>query len=385
MSCAAEKLADLLALGQSLWLDDIDRGMFASGDLRRMIVDLGVRGLTSNPAIFDAALRDTELYDSQVASLASKGLSAEEILERVMVDDVVEAAEAFLGLYKESGGRDGFVSIEISPLLASDYEKTVEEALRYNRLLGRPNVMIKIPATPEGVRAMGTLLEEGVNVNATLLFSADDYLSVARAYIEALEKRRSKGLPIDSVSSVASFFVSRADSVVDKYLTEIINESRESASSRVELSQFLLGKFAVANASVAYGHFLDLFSSDTFKSLKAEGASVQRLLWASTSTKNPAYSDVKYVEELIATSTVNTLPHKTLMAFLDHGTAKLAIGASVEDASGTLASSREVFSQFSELGLDIKRILKLLQVDGLKSFSDSYQALLERVGGKRVP
>lgn len=365
----------LIEYGQSAWYDNIDRDLLFNGELKRLIEECGIRGLTSNPTIFDKALKTGSSYDGQILSLRSKNVSVSEVFEELALQDIACAADLLLSVYQESKGLDGFVSIEVSPLLARDAQATINEASRLFDRLGRPNVMIKIPGTPEGIPAVRECLERGINVNVTLLFSVENYVEVAQTYCEALRARLSKGKPVDRVQSVASFFVSRVDTIVDKRLEEIINDKETEDSSVTELAQSLLGKFGVANSKLAYKRFQDMFLGEPFADLKNAGAQFQRPLWASTSMKNPSYRDVQYVEELIGPHTVNTLPHATLAAFIDHGAIKETVTSEVDQAESIRA-------QLVEIGVDVPALMAQLQVEGVDKFSDSFNALNETLEKK---
>lgn len=348
---ASNPATELIKLGQSIWYDNISRELLDNGDLKRIISEWGVRGLTSNPTIFDKAISEGTFYDSSIEKL--KGASSHEVFEALAVEDIGAAADLLAPLYEESNGDDGFVSIEVSPLLAADTKGSITEAKRLYQKLERPNVMIKIPGTPEGLPAVRALLEEGISVNITLLFSVGNYEEVAKTYIEALRARDAKGLAVDKVRSVASFFVSRVDAKVDAKLEELGNKE-------------LQGKFGIANSRAAYHRFQELFAD--FGDLAAKGAKPQRPLWASTSTKNPEYRDVLYVEELIGDQTVNTVPHSTLEAFVDHGNVAETISKDIEE-------SLAMQSKLEGLGVNVSQILDDLQTEGVKKFSDSFEQL----------
>ena len=365
MSNPAEKLH---SFGQSVWYDNISREILRNGELKRLIAEWGVRGLTSNPTIFDNAISKGSFYDEQIAELKAKNLSTDQVFEELAIADIAEAADLLLPIYQESSGTDGFVSIEVSPLLARDTQATIEEGKRLFDKLARPNIMIKVPGTEEGIPAVYALLEQGVSVNITLLFSVENYIQVAQTYIDALNTRLDRGDSVDKIRSVASFFVSRVDSSVDKKLEELVAAGNEQAKS-------LLGQFGVANSKLAYQEYEKLFLGSDFEKLRKAGAAVQRPLWASTSTKNPEYRDVLYIEELIGEDTVNTIPHATLEAFVDHGNVAKTL---TED----VANAQQVLAGLLELGVDVDSILKDLQVEGVKKFSDSFTALNETIEKK---
>lgn len=362
---AAQRLVEY---GQSAWYDNISREILFSGELKRLIRDCGVRGLTSNPTIFDNALKSTDVYDGQILSLKSKKLSTDQVFEELALQDIAAAADLLLPVWRESKGIDGYVSIEVSPLLARDAKATVEAAKNLFSRLSRPNVMIKIPGTPEGLPAVKSALENGINVNTTLLFSVDNYVQVAKTYCEALRARLARGEKVDSVRSVASFFVSRVDTIVDSELEALIKKNETSNPATAKLAKSLSGKFGVANSKLAYKRYQEIFLGEQFADLRKAGAQVQRPLWASTSTKNPNYRDLIYVEELIGRDTVNTLPHKTLEALIDHGVL-------AETLTKDVAQAESLVTQLTELGLNLNALMTTLQVDGVDKFADSFRAL----------
>jgi transaldolase len=358
---------------QSLWLDDISRAMLRSGALERQIREDGIRGVTSNPTIFEKAIASGDAYDEQVAELIRAGKSAGEIFEAVEVDDIRDACDLFTDLYRESGGNDGYVSIEVAPEFARDTEGTIEEARRLWKSVDRPNLMVKIPGTAEGIPAIRQALEEGISINVTLLFSVERYAEVANAYVEALEARHARGESIETLASVASFFVSRVDTLVDSLLDENIQGGDAKVA---ELAGSLQGKIAVANAKLAYQKFLEIFESERFAPLRAAGGNVQRPLWASTGTKNPNYSDVLYVESLIGPDTVNTMPGKTIEAFLDHGRITRSVDTGVAEAQDAVA-------KLAEVGVDLQAVTAQLEEEGIASFTKSFHSLIAGVEGKR--
>ncbi|OVE80227.1 transaldolase [bacterium J17] len=356
---------ELIKLGQSIWYDNISRELINSGELERLINEWGVRGITSNPTIFDNAISKSDVYDEAISALKSKGLTPDQVFETLAIEDIGKAADILIPIYNDSNGEDGFVSIEVSPLLASDTQGTINEALRLHKQLSRPNIMIKVPGTDEGIPAIYELLKQGVSVNVTLLFSVENYVEVAETYCKALEDRLKNGDPVDKIRSVASFFVSRVDSSVDKILGEIVAKGDGEQSS---LAKDLLGKFGIANSKLAYQEFLKLFGGSSFSELSANGAAPQRPLWASTSTKNPDYRDVLYVEQLIGENTVNTVPHDTLEAFVDHGVAELTLNKEVEEA-------QSVKEQLLGLGVNLIKVLEDLQEEGVQKFANSFKDL----------
>ena len=371
---ANPKIAALLAEGQSVWQDDISRGMLGSGFLKKMVEETGVRGVTSNPTIFEKAIAAGSDYDEQIASLLSEGKSGMEIFEAVEVDDIRNACDVLRPVYDESDGADGFVSIEVSPDAARDADSTREQVRRLWDVVDRPNLMVKIPGTKECFPVIYEMLAEGRNINITLLFSIDAYRAVANAYIDALEKRLAKGEDIRNVASVASFFVSRVDTLVDKQLDEKIAAADDADKAGLAA---LKGTIAVANARLAYAAFQELFSGPRWEKLAAAGARVQRPLWASTGTKNPAYSDTLYVDTLIGPDTVNTMPGKTMEAFIDHGTIARTVDADFEGAWKKIAALHAT-------GIDIKTITDQLEEEGIASFIKSFESLLAGVESKRA-
>ena len=360
-------LAQAHESGQSLWLDFIQRSLL-DGDLQKMIRDDHIMGLTSNPSIFEQAIANTHEYDETISRLLAEepGISDIELFLRLAIEDIQAAADAFADTWQASEGVDGMVSLEVSPELAHDAEGTVKMGLELHQRVARPNLMVKVPGTQAGVTAFEVLTAAGVNVNVTLLFGVPRYREIAQAYIRGLERRQASGKPIDRIASVASFFVSRVDNEVDKALDA--NGSDEAKSLR--------GKIAIANAKVAYGHFANLFGSEQFGKLREHGARAQRLLWASTGTKDPAYSDVLYVEELIGPDTVNTLPPKTMDAFRDHGKAEPRLTQGLNIAHQQL-------SALPGLGISLNDITAELESAGIKSFADAFDRLLASLQDKR--
>lgn len=370
-----ERVAQLLDQGQSIWQDDISRAQIASGGLAEMIEEIGVRGVTSNPTIFEKAIAGSADYDGQIADLAQQRLSNADIFEALEVTDIRNACDLFRPIYDSSDGADGFVSIEVAPDLARDAEGTRAAVRRLWRKVDRPNLMVKIPGTAEGWPVIHEMMAEGYNINITLLFSIDSYEEVAKAYIQAISQRYSDGHSIHNVASVASFFVSRVDVLVDKLLNEKIAQTKDAKEKKA--LEGLLGKVAVANAQLAYAKFQDLFSGPTWEALAAAGARPQRPLWASTGTKNPAYSDVLYVDTLIGPHTVNTMPHKTIDAFLDHGVIARTVDADFEHA-------RQVMADLAAAGISIKEVTDKLENDGIVAFEKSFAELTDAIEGKRA-
>ena len=358
-------LLRLQAFGQSVWLDFLRRGMIASGEIKELIDEDGLRGITSNPSIFEKAIDGSHDYDDAIRVLALSGKSADEIYRALTVEDVQRAADLFRPVFDQTGGRDGLVSLEVSPRLAHETERTVIEARDLWAATGRPNVMIKVPATTEGLPAIEQLVAEGINVNVTLLFSIDRYRQVVGAYLAGLEAGSQEGRPLGSVASVASFFLSRIDVLVDS----LLDRAATGTGARAELARQLRGAAAVASARVAYQVYKETFSSDRFSRLAAKGARRQRLLWASTSTKDPSYSDVKYVEPLIGANTVNTMPLETIDAYRLHGDPAPRLEESVEE-------SRRVLGRLAEVGLDLAAITQQLEDEGVRKFADSFDRLM---------
>ncbi|MHB1296785.1 MAG: transaldolase [Anaerolineae bacterium] len=354
-------LHELAALGQAVWMDYIRRSLITSGELEQLMAQ-GVRGVTSNPTIFDKAISGSTDYDQDLARLVEDGKVPDQILDALVLDDIAQAANVLRPLYDETDGLDGYVSLEVDPRLAHNACGTVVEARRYSSTLRRPNVLIKVPATAAGVPAIQELICEGISVNVTLIFSVQQYEAVVEAYIAGLERRAAAGGDLHHVASVASFFVSRVDSAVDKALEKV---------GHLDLA----GQAAVANAKVAYGRFQSLFGDKRWARLAEKGARVQRPLWASTSTKNPAYPDTLYVDNLIGPHTVNTMPPETIKAVLDHGHVARTIDQGVPEAARHLEHLQEV-------GVDLDAILKRLLDDGVDAFAQSYASLLHSIQTK---
>ena len=351
-----------LALGQSTWVDYISRDMLVNGELDRLVRD-GVTGLTSNPTIFEKAISGSTDYDEALAALSREGKSPTQIFEALAVEDIRAAAQALRSVYDAAGGRDGFVSLEVAPTLAYDSEGTVRDARRLWSAVGEPNVMIKVPGTPEGLPAITQLIGEGINVNVTLIFALDAYRRVMDAYVSGLQALAQRGGELGRVASVASFFVSRVDTAVDNAL------------EKTGADASLQGKAAVANAQAAYALFKERFARDDFAALQAQGAQVQRPLWASTSTKNPAYPDTLYIDNLIGPYSVNTMPPDTLQATLDHGVSALTLEGTEREAQDTLAALKDA-------GVDMDAVTDKLLSDGVDAFAGSYRQLLDSIEAK---
>ncbi|MCU0480687.1 MAG: bifunctional transaldolase/phosoglucose isomerase [Anaerolineae bacterium] len=362
--------------GQSIWIDNIRRKLLEDGTFQRMIDEDGVVGVTSNPSIFQKAIGQSDDYDGAITNLIE--FSPEEVYEKLAVGDIQHAADLFRTVYDKTAGRDGYVSLEVSPLLARDTHGTVLEAKRLAKAVNRPNLMIKIPATPEGIPAIEATIAEGISVNVTLIFSVANYVQVAEAYMRGLERRHAEGLPIDKIASVASFFISRIDSMIDKMLENNIHSARMvSDMARVQANSKLLGRAAIANARLAYQRFLTLFNGERFAKLKEAGAQVQRPLWASTSTKNPAYPATLYVDSLIGNHTVNTVPPETLVAFKQGGTVE---SETILDKSD---NPQDLFDQLAEVGIEIDQVTKRLQDDGVEAFVVAFEDLIAQIKSKR--
>jgi transaldolase/glucose-6-phosphate isomerase len=370
-SKATNPLQALLGYGQSMWLDYIRRDLITSGSLKKMIADDGLRGMTSNPSIFEKAIAESALYDDLLNALASRtDLDTKARYEQIAIRDIQDAADVLRPVYESSKFRDGYVSLEVSPLLARKTQETIDEAQRLWKSVNRENVMIKIPGTAEGLPAIRQAIGEGINVNVTLLFSQEVYETVAEAHIGGLEDLAKRGGNLKKIGGVASFFISRIDSMVDS----MINDKLKSATDakQQELLKSLLGKVAIANGKLAYRSYQRLFSGPRWQALAAQGAQTQRVLWASTSTKNPAYRDVMYVEELIGPDTVNTMPPATIDAFRDHGKLRNSL---TEDVAG----AQNVMDNLARTGISIKDVTTKLTEDGVKLFADAFHKLLAAV------
>jgi len=368
------RLKQLHKFGQSPWYDNIERGFLTSGKLQEMISEHGITGVTSNPTIFEKAINGSALYDADIQSLSKAGKDARTIYDELTTWDISRAADTLLNVYKASGRKDGFVSVEVDPHLAHDAEGTVAEAKKLYTRISRANVMIKVPATKEGVGAVRRLTALGINVNATLIFSLSHYTEISQAYLRGLEERAAKGQPVDNVHSVASFFVSRIDSYLDRMLNNMMLKERDDAKVRV--MQGLGGQAAVAQAKIINDAYWRTFYGPQFSALKSKGANIQRLLFGSTSTKNPSYSDVKYVEEIIGEGTINTLPPATIDAFNDHGVAKNTLGEGLIEA-------RDVMAKLQAQGISVEEVCQTIQDDGVQAFISSYDKLLRSLEKKR--
>ena len=364
-------LQELLNYGQSMWLDYIRRDLFTTGKLKQMIANDGLRGMTSNPAIFEKAIADSSLYDDFLKMLASrKDLDATGRYEQLAIRDIQDAADALRPVYDESNFRDGYVSLEVSPYLARKTKETIEEARRLWKTVQRENVMIKVPGTAEGLPAIRQLIGEGININVTLLFAQEVYVKVAEAYIAGLEDLAARGGNLKKMASVASFFISRIDTLIDSMLNDRIKNTSD--AGQLALLNSVLGKVAIANGKLTYQRYQGIFSGSRWQALAAKGAQTQRVLWASTSTKNPAYRDVIYVEELIGPDTVNTMPPATIDAFRDHGLLRNSLAEDIPAAEKAMAD-------LARTGISMKEVTDKLTDDGVKLFADAFDKLLAAV------
>jgi transaldolase len=361
------KLHEAARLGQSIWLDYIRRSFIKSGQLQTLI-DAGLRGITSNPSIFNEAISQSDDYDAALQALVSAGKSLDEIYEALVVEDIQQAADLLRPIYDETSGHDGYISLEVSPRLAYDTENTIKEVRHLHKVVNRPNLMIKVPATAAGIPAIATLIGEGININVTLMFSLKDYEAVADAYLRGLERLAGQGGDLNRVASVASFFVSRVDGVVDKQLDTI-------SGDRADLARTLKSAIGIANAKLAYVRYLSVFSSERWQRLAALGARPQRVLWGSTSTKSPDLPDTLYADNLMGANTVNTLPPATLDAFRDHGTVASGLTTNLDQA-------REQLVQLAKLGINLEIITQQLQDEGVQKFSDAFEALMKSIDMK---
>jgi transaldolase / glucose-6-phosphate isomerase len=370
-SKATNPLKALLSYGQSMWLDYIRRDLITSGSLKKMIEDDGLRGMTSNPSIFEKAIAESSLYDDMLKSLALRNdLDATACYEQIAIRDIQGVADLLRSVYEESKSRDGYVSLEVSPLLALKTQETIVEARRLWKAVNRENVMIKVPGTAEGLPAIRQLIGEGININVTLLFAQEVYEKVAEAYIAGLEDLAKRGGNLNKMASVASFFISRIDTLVDSMIDDKLKTATD--AQQQTLLKSLKGKVAIANGKLTYQRYQRIFSGPRWEALATKGAQTQRVLWASTSTKNPAYRDVMYVEELIGPDTVNTMPPATIEAFRDHGRLRNSL---TEDVPG----AQKVMDDLAKAGISIKEVTTKLTTDGVKLFADAFHKLLAAV------
>jgi len=368
---ATNPLKDLLRYGQSVWLDYIRRDLITSGELKRLVEEDGLRGMTSNPAIFEKAIVGSKDYASILDTLKARNdLDAKAKFEVIAIRDIQDATDLLRVVYDESKWRDGYVSLEVSPHLARDTQGTLEEARRLWKAVNRQNLMIKVPGTKEGIPTFEQLISEGININVTLLFSQDVYQQVAEAYVRGLEKFASNGGDPKRIASVASFFVSRIDNSIDAEMANRLKSEKDPA--KTEKLKSVVGKVAIANAKLAYERYLGIFSGPRWDKLKSQGAQTQRVLWASTSTKNPSYPDILYVQELIGPDTVNTIPPATLDAFRDHGQPR-------ETLTEDIAGARETMKTLADLGVSIDQVTDKLTDDGVRLFEEAFDKLLVAV------
>ena len=366
-------LLGLQKYGQSVWLDYIRRNIILNGELQKMIDQDGLRGITSNPSIFEKAIAGSDDYTDLLNQLGKQGLPTGQIYERIAVRDIQDAADKLLPVYKSTNRRDGYISLEVSPTLARDTKGTIEEARRLWKDVNRPNIMIKVPGTPEGVEPVRRLTSEGLNINITLLFAQEAYIAVAEAYLDGLEALLKAGKDISGIASVASFFVSRIDTLVDSTIDERLKTAK---GADTQLLESLRGKVAIANAKQAYRYYQKMIESPRWKALSAKGGQTQRLLWASTSTKNPKYRDVLYIEELIGPDTVNTIPPATMDAFRDHGVLRRTIDADLSAADKTM-------SDLEKAGISMKQVTGKLLDDAIKLFDEAFDKVHEVVEQKK--
>jgi transaldolase len=374
---AVNHLLEIKDFGQSIWMDNLSRDLIQSGALKDCIENQGIRGVTSNPAIFEKAIAGNAIYDADIEAGIHAKQSVLDIYESLTFDDIRNACDIFRPVYDQTDGLDGYISIEVPPTIAKNTETTISEAKRYYKAIDRPNVMIKIPGTPEGLPAVEAVIRDGMSVNVTLLFSVKSYVETAWAYIRGLETRVAAGQDISHISSVASFFLSRIDSKIDDLLDARLKEIGTDNPDLVQRLNAVKGKVAIANAKMAYQEYLKIIRSDRWKALSAKGARVQRLLWASTGTKNPAYSDVMYVDELIGPDTVNTLPPSTIEACADHCDVENRVATGVEEARQFIASLSD-----PDIYIDLDRVMAELLEDGIVKFVQPFESLLHSLEDK---
>lgn len=369
-------LLEIKQFGQSIWMDNLTRDLIKSGELKDMVTNQGICGITSNPAIFEKAIAGNVIYDADIEAGVRQELPTYKIYENLVFEDIRNACDILRPVYDSSDGLDGYVSIEVPPTIAHDTEATIKEARRYYQEIGRDNVMIKIPGTSAGLPAVEQVISEGINVNVTLLFSVDSYIETAWAYIRGLEKRASEGKDISKISSVASFFLSRIDSNIDKKVDDKLKAGVDDLNVEAKLKS-VKGKVAIANAKIAYQEYKKIIRSDRWKALSAKSANVQRLLWASTSTKDPSYSDVMYVDELVGPDTVNTLPPSTIEACADHCNVDNRVETGVEEAYQLIESLKD-----PDINIDIDKVMDELLVDGIDKFVTPFQSLMQSLEEK---
>jgi len=369
-------ILEIEQLGQSIWMDNLTRDLIQTGELKRLIETRGMRGITSNPAIFEKAIAGNKIYDADIEKGARAGLPTYKIYESLVFEDIRNACDMFRPIYEESNGLDGYISIEVPPTIAHDTQATIEEARRYYQEIGRENVMIKIPGTTAGLPAVEQVIADGINVNVTLLFSVESYVNCFWAYIKGLEKRAAEGKDISNIASVASFFLSRIDSNIDGRIDNKLKAGVESINVEAKL-RAVKGKVAIANAKIAYQKYKEIIQSERWKAVAEKGAKVQRLLWASTSTKNPEYSDVMYVDELVGPDTVNTLPPATIEACADHCSAENRIESNIQEAYNLIESLKD-----PDIDIDINQVMDELLTDGIDKFVQPFQSLMNSLEEK---
>ncbi len=375
-TAVSNPIRDIAALGQSIWMDNLARDIIESGELAQLIETKGLLGITSNPAIFEKAIVGNKVYDKAIDAGIRAGKSLMEIYESLVFEDIENACDIFKGVYDKSNGLDGYISIEVPPDLAANTADTITEAKRYNKVLNKPNVMIKIPGTPEGLAAVTEVIAAGINVNVTLLFSLQSYIDTAWAYIAGLEKLAANGGDVSKIASVASFFLSRIDINIDAQVDDRLKAAGLTPETIAKL-EGIKGKVAIANAKMAYKAYQDICESDRWKALEAKGAKVQRLLWASTGTKNPAYSDVMYVDGLVGPDTVNTLPPQTIDACVDHCDVASRIETNLDDAIALIASLKD-----SDVNIDLDATMQDLLEDGIVKFVKPFETLMKALQDK---
>lgn len=369
-------LVEIKQFGQSIWMDNLTRDMIQSGELKALVENGGICGITTNPAIFEKAMMGNAIYDADIEARVRAGLPIQKIYESLVFDDIRKACDIFKPIYDATDGLDGYVSIEVPPTIAHDTEATINEARRYYQEIGKENVMIKIPGTKAGLPAVEQVISEGINVNVTLLFSVDSYIETAWAYIRGLEKRAAQGEDISKISSVASFFLSRIDSNIDKKIDDKLKKGVDRIEKEVEL-RAVKGKIAIANAKIAYQEYKKIVQSDRWKALSAKNANVQRLLWASTSTKDPSYSDVMYVDELVGPNTVNTLPPNTIEACADHCDPASRVETGVEEAYHLIESLKD-----PDIDINLDQVMEELLVEAIDKFVQPFQSLMSSLEEK---
>ncbi len=369
-------LIELLNAGQSYWLDNLTRGKITTGELKKRVDEQGLRGITSNPSIFNKSISGGTDYDGQISELVKEGKMPPQIYDALTIKDVQDACDILNTVYKQSGGTDGFVSLEVPPYLARDTEGTIKEARRLYNAVGKQNCLIKIPGTKEGLPAIEQMLYEGININITLLFSVERYVEVAQAYISAIIRRVAEGKPVNHIISVASVFISRIDVLTDQLLSQYLIPAGENKNA--DQINLLSGRAGIATARLCYQRFKEIFSDDNWSKMEEKSAHVQRPLWASTSNKDPKYDDLRYVGSLIGENTINTLPDKTIAAFADHGSIKKdAIEQDLEPA-------KKLFGELKKLGIDISFVTQQLENEGIQKFTESYNTLISNLAEKRM-